>query len=171
MFALSAIDPKLGRYEARQYTNDDWTDIEMIDCKTLLPDPSNETEGFIGNTTFNPYHSEAAKTAEQRPRNLKKADRRYDTRNLRSLMSEEVESGDKDSANDTIKYFCPLADQMVLQGSDVSETLKYVTISFMGCDQSTLPEGDECESYEKVNNKALKFEGLQNFVDFAAPAP
>ena len=59
MFALSAIDPKLGRYKAKQWINNESTDIPMVDCKSLLPDPNDITEGHIGNSSFNPYHSEA----------------------------------------------------------------------------------------------------------------
>ena len=42
MFALNALDPKLGRYEAKQVINGLNTTIPMVDCKTLLPDPVNE---------------------------------------------------------------------------------------------------------------------------------
>ena len=60
---------------------------------------------------------------------------------------------------------------MVIQGNEVSAKFQYISISFMGCDETMLPDGDVCESYENVNNKFLKFDGLQNFVDFEEPEP
>ena len=60
---------------------------------------------------------------------------------------------------------------MVVQGNEASLNFQYITISLMGCDETILPEGDVCENYENVNNKFLKFDGLQNFIDFNEPEP
>ena len=65
-FALYAIDPRIGRFEAYQVV---WNadsprktriDIQMVECFELL-DSDDRTEGYIGNPVFNPYVTYSAR--------------------------------------------------------------------------------------------------------------
>ena len=111
MFALNALDPTLGRYEAKQVINGLNTTIPMVDCKTLLDDPLNTTAGYIRNTNFNPYHT-----------NVRERTERIED-GARSLRADEG-------------FVCPNTTSLLIQGGYKSANFTYVQISFMGCDQS-----------------------------------
>ena len=84
----------------------------MVDCKTLLPDPSNQTAGNIANTLFNPYRTNS--------------------------RTKPIDPSTRDFTKEksSIIYYCPKADSMIVQGSETSKKHQYVQISFKGCDES-----------------------------------
>ena len=68
MFAVETIDPRRGRIEVKQVIWDysmrgeaekTYEEIQMVDCKELLPEPGywrvNPRVGHINNEVFNPY--------------------------------------------------------------------------------------------------------------------
>ena len=61
MFALHKIDPRLGRIEVRQVDHKSQgkvsTEIPMVDCRELLPDPDDAELGYLNNPMFNPYRT------------------------------------------------------------------------------------------------------------------